>query len=178
MKPEAVVIFTLWYYPSHFGLHVDDIADAFATSGIDVRIVTVAEEVYRHHYFDPFRHMFVSDFLERYPVYRLKTLDIADRGLFPPIVVPSLPVDLEAWVLSSARRKPAAIFHFFEHFAWRFNQEAYPEFQATTLYYAGNFVNRILQMQLDEGPRPGRQKTFNLLQGALAQPRPQRVDSV
>jgi glycosyltransferase involved in cell wall biosynthesis len=86
-RPRVAIV-TLWYWPSHFGCHVDDICDELAAHGVDPVVVTVDAALLRRPYFDPVRATFVRNRPPGpWPVMRIPVEDLIERGVANPLLV-------------------------------------------------------------------------------------------
>lgn len=142
-------LFSLWYYPSHFGVHVDDMADGFAAAGYDVSIVTVKEEVFSHRYFDGVRHMFVKAAVGERRVVRLSVSALTERGPCSPIVELIKDENFDA-VAREVKSGSAHLVHFFEMLVGEFSRAQFPNALDVSVIYAGNFVSRLLNLPCSE----------------------------
>jgi glycosyltransferase involved in cell wall biosynthesis len=135
---RRVVIATLWYYPSHFGRHVDDFAAKFVAIGYEVTILTVAPSLYGHDYFDPFRGSFVPEHLPGYDTVRLDGHLRYSAATCDVVFEPSGGSDV--WDRARALCADAAfVFCFFDHMLpWLLEIAS----GNVDLFYAGDFVAR------------------------------------
>jgi glycosyltransferase involved in cell wall biosynthesis len=142
---DEVFIFSLWYYPSHFAIHIDDIARAFASQGVRVTIVTIAKNDYNLPYFQPFKHMFIEGDKDEYDTIRLSVTKLFDRNIYNPIVFFGETADILEQISARSKQHRVALFHFFDTFVPYFNKTTLPEVKASYIYYAGNFITRTLR---------------------------------
>lgn len=144
--PDEVYIFTLWYYPSHFGLHIDDIASAFRRNGVKTHIISVTNEVFKESYFDSVRHMFIrGETKKENNLKRLKVREFISRGYLAPIITLKDQSALSREILKNSKNKRVMFFHIFEAFVPFFNKEKFPNIEKCCIYYAGNFVARTIK---------------------------------
>ncbi|MGH8160781.1 MAG: glycosyltransferase, partial [Gammaproteobacteria bacterium] len=143
---RRLFIISLWYFPSHFGVHVDDLAKAFAAACYDVTIVTVSRHTLELPYFDAFRDTFdviASNWPE---VVRLNVERLEERGAYNPYVF----LGHDAVFESCTRQMEAApcyLLHFFEMLVPYFNSDTVGSAAVTSVIYAGNFITRIMAQQ-------------------------------
>jgi glycosyltransferase involved in cell wall biosynthesis len=135
------MIFTLWYHPSHFGLHVDDLCTELARLGYAIQVVAPEVTVYADRFFNAFRESFVGQAPE-HPVIRLPLLEFTVRDPFPPIVRPDPRSAPAARVRRLMGGDDLLVFHFFEHFL-PFAGAIARDRRQTFVYYPGNFIRRI-----------------------------------
>lgn len=150
---KRLFIFSLWYFPSHFGLHVVDIANAFTGAGYDVTIVTIASAAFDLPYFDPFREAFdvVADDWPR--LVRLNVEHLEDRGAYNP----RLAISHDSTFHDCRRQMQSGrchLLHFFEMFLPYFNSETIVSSVVTSVLYAGNFITRIIGQRGGEATAP------------------------
>ena len=140
---KRLFLFSLWYHPSHFGMHVDDMATAFSRAGYDVTIVTVNRAAFDNSYFDAFRHMFDVTTTKWQRIFRLNVESLVERGSLNPIVKIVRDQVFDA-CMQEIRLSNCHLIHFFEFFLADFNAEIVSTSITSSLIYAGNFVTRIL----------------------------------
>lgn len=144
MRQRLALVFTLWYHPSHFGLHVDDLCTELVRLGYAVKVVAPVVTVYADQFFEPFRESFV-DRAPGHPVIRIPLLEFTPRDPYPPIVRTDLHSAAARQVASLVDNDDVLVFHFFEHFLPFSGSIASDRRRPRTfLYYPGNFVRRIL----------------------------------
>lgn len=150
---RRLFILSLWYFPSHFGLHVLDIAGAFARAGYDVTIVTVERAAFDLPYFDAFRETFDVAAGDWPQLVRLNLESLENRGACNP----RLTLRRDA-IFHACRQQmesgPCYLLHFFEMFLPYFNSETVASSVATSVLYAGNFITRIIGQRLRERGAP------------------------
>lgn len=144
---DEVYIFTLWYYPSHFGLHIDDIASAFQRLGIKTHIITVEQGTYKSSYFDSVRHMFIDqDSSSKQDIMRLRVQDFTPRAMLAPMIKLDNVEKLQKRINYGGKTKKIMVFHFFETFVPYFNKSTLPNISTCCVHYAGNFISRIAKL--------------------------------
>ena len=154
---DEVYIFTLWYYPSHFGLHIDDIASAFRRNGIKTHIVSVTNKTFQESYFDSVRHMFIEGEKNNdNHLQRLKVRDFISRGYLSPIITLKNMAELRKKIENDSKNKKIMFFHIFESFVPYFNKNIFPDIKTCCIYYAGNFVARTMrQFSINDSVKNG-----------------------
>ncbi|MGH7119467.1 MAG: glycosyltransferase family 4 protein [Acetobacteraceae bacterium] len=150
---RRLFIFSLWYFPSHFGLHVVDIAAAFSRAGYDVTIVTVAAATFNLPYFDAFRELF-DVVASGWPhLVRLNVERLEERGAYNPCVVIRRDSTFHD-CMEQVRMAPCHLLHFFEMLVPYFNAETVTSSLSTSVLYAGNFVTRVTGQHRDNSAEP------------------------
>lgn len=150
---RRLFIFSLWYFPSHFGLHVVDIAAAFSHAGYDVTIVTVATTTFDLPYFDAFRELFHVVASDWPKLVRLNVERLEERGAHNPcLTIRRDPTFHDC--MRQMRTAPCHLLHFFEMLVPYFNAETVPSSLSTSILYAGNFVTRVIGRHRDKTTEP------------------------
>lgn len=140
---RRLFLFSLWYFPSHFGLHVDDVARAFSEEGYEVTIVTLTRSAFELPYFDPFRGTFERGAHEWPDVVRLELARLEERGAYNPHIFLRRDDEAGAAILRRMRAEPCFLLHYFEMLLPFFNRETVATARACAVMYAGNFLRRI-----------------------------------
>lgn len=147
---RRLFLFSLWYFPSHFGLHVNDVARAFSEQGYEVTIVTLERSAFELAYFDPFRRTFERGAPEWHDVVRLGLARLGERGAYNPHVFLRRDEPFAA-VLHRMQAEPCFLLHYFEMLLPCFNRETMPTARACAVMYAGNFLRRIAEQESADG---------------------------
>lgn len=150
---RRLFIFSLWYFPSHFGLHVVDIATAFARAGYDVTIVTVEEAAFALPYFDAFREAFDAVSADWPQLVRLQVDRLEERGAYNPQLLIRRDSTFHG-CLRQMEGSPCYLLHFFEMLLPYFNTETVPSALVTSVLYAGNFVTRVIEQDPNQAVAP------------------------
>jgi glycosyltransferase involved in cell wall biosynthesis len=144
---DEVYIFSLWYYPSHFGIHIDDIATAFNNLGIKTNIVTVTKDIFNNNYFNDVRHMFINSPIKGGDnIKRVGLTELINRNIYTPILIPKNLETLKSEITRKSKVKKIMLFHIFEAFAPYFNKAVYPYIKSCHVFYAGNYISRTLKL--------------------------------
>lgn len=141
---KKIYIFSLWYHPFHFGLHIDDVAKAFIKNGYEVEVVTIRKKDSNLPYFLPFKNIKTKRTIHC-RIHRMSIYKIFDRHIYNPIIIFDKVTirNISKHVLVDLKlNKEVHFFHFFDTFLPWFNKEEFKKIKWCNVYFAGSFFKR------------------------------------